>query len=254
MQNKNLHKNPIIESNEDERLKNVGAKPLKYNYTYVNMEEVMRNPDEYIIPELQEACKKLWSMNIFTFMCSNRNDFGHSYIFLEKLSTENQSIFDKLRKEYPENYIYDQYRKCFGIDFNTEDLSEQKIAEKFEKAISYFKHQDIQKPFFITREQFLLECGCYSEVPNPKYVEEPGPMPTGTDLKAIDEWFDKINQPKMIKEFDESKVVKPMDEYLKEKGVTTYDPKTQRIYKSKFFLNRHLEFIKSTSCGKEKEI
>lgn len=241
MTEQNPYENSIIFSNEDK-------KPPKYNYTYVNMEEVMKNPDEYIIPELQEACKKLWSMNIFTFMCSNRDDGGHSYILLEKLSNENQSIFNELREKYPKNFIYSQYRKCFGIDFNTENMSEQEIAKKFEEAISYFKQQDIQNTFFTTRERFLLDCGCYKEVPNPNYVEDPGPMPTGTDLEALDEWFKKIDQPKMIKEFDESKVVKPMEEYLKEKNITTsYDPKTQRIYESKFFLDRHLEFVEKTS-------
>lgn len=223
------------------------GKPTQYQYSYVDMEEVIKNPDEYIIPELQASCKKLWSMNIFTFMCSNRNDGGHSYILLEKLSDENQTIFDELRKKYPKNFIFSQYRKCFGIDFETENLSVKEISKKFEKAISCFKEQDIQKPFYITKEQFLLDCGCYREVPNPKFVENPGPMPMGTDLKALDEWFEKINQPKTLKIFDETKVVKPIEEYLKEKHITTYDPKTQRIYQSEFFLNKHQDYIEKHS-------
>lgn len=227
------------------------GKPKKYNYTYVGMETVMQNPAEYIIPELLEACKMLWSMNIFTFMCSNREDYGHSYILLEKLSDENQAIFDEIRKKHPKNFIYSQYRKCFGIDFYTENLSEQEIVERFEKAINHFVPQDIQNTFYLTREQFLLDCGCYKEVPNPKYVENPGPMPMGTDLSTLDEWFEKCHQPKLIKEFDESKVIKPIEEYLKEKGVTTYDPKTKRIYQSEFFLKRHLEFEKRISHTKE---
>ncbi len=226
-------------------------KTLKYQYTYVDMEEVINNPNEYIIPELLAACKKLWTMNIFTFMCSNRNDGGHSYILLEKLSDENQAIFDKLRKQHPENFIFNQYRKCFGIDFKTENMSEQEIAEMFDKAISYFKPQDVQKPFYITREEFLLDCGCYREIPNPKYVENPGPMPTELDLEALDEWIAKMNQPKTVKVFDEEKVIKPMDEYLKEKDIITYDPKTQRIYQSKFFFQKHLDFVEKLAYTEE---
>ena len=69
----------------------------------------------------------------------------------------------------------------------------------------------------------------------------------GTDLKALDEWFEKINQPKTLKIFDETKVVKPIEEYLKEKHITTYDPKTQRIYQSEFFLNKHQDYIEKHS-------
>ena len=267
MPKQNPYKNPIILAGEEDKImKKVRdqeektqqdmkiGEPTQYHYSYVGMEEVMRNPDEYIIPELQTACKKLWSMNIFTFMCSDRNDGGHSYILLEKLSDENQAIFDEIRKEHPKNFIFSQYRNCYGIDFNTENLSEQEISEKFEKAISCFKQQDIQKPFYITREQFLLDCGCYSEVPNPKFVEDPGPMPIGTDLKALDEWFAKVDQPKMLKVFDETKVVKPIEEYLKEKNITTYDPKTQRIYQSEFFLKRHLDYVEKSSHSEDEMV
>ncbi len=266
MPKQNPYKKPIILVGEEDKIlkkvkdaeeKAMQKKPAdlstKYHYSYVGMEEVLQNPEEYIIPELQAACKKLWSMNIFTFMCSDRNDGGHSYILLEKLSDENQAIFDEIRKEHPQNFIFSQYRNCFGIDFKTENLPEQDIAEMFEKAISYFKPQDVQSPFYITREQFLINCGCYSEVPNPKYVKNPGPMPIGTDLKALDEWFAKVDQPKMLKIFDEAKVAKPMEAYLKEKGITTYDPKTERIYASEFFFQRHLDFVERSADAEEEK-
>ena len=78
-------------------------------------------------------------------------------------------------------------------------------------------------------------------------------MPIGTDLKTLDEWFAKVDQPKMLKVFDETKVVKPIEEYLKEKNITTYDPKTQRIYQSEFFLKRHLDYVEKSSHSEDEK-
>lgn len=58
---------------------------MKYGYGKVDMLEVMNNIDEYIIPENREACKLLWSKNIFTIMCNNY-DNDESWITLSKLS------------------------------------------------------------------------------------------------------------------------------------------------------------------------
>ena len=218
----------------------------KYQYSYVPMEEVIKNPDEYIIPELHGACKKLWNNNIFTFMCSNRDDAGHSYILLEELSKENQQIFDNMRKKYPENFIYDEYRECFGIDFATANMSEQDISKIFVQAVKCFKSQDVPKKFYLTREEFLIGCGCYKEVPNPKYK---GIDPMPIDSEKFNEWLEKSRKPtpEMLKIFDKSKVTKPFEEYLKEKNVHTFDSKTQRIYSSEYFLNKHIEFMNKSA-------
>jgi hypothetical protein len=183
-------------------------------------------------------------------MCSNRCDGGDSFILLEPLSDENQAIFNKLMKEHPENFIYDKVREKLRIQFYTENLSEQKIAEMFDKAISYFKSQDVPKGFYLTKEQFLINCGCYKEVPNPKYVKNPGPFPASSNLKVQDKYFEKCNQPKMLKIFDETKVTKPFDAYLKENGITTYDPESQKIYRSEFCLKRHLDYVKKYGHSK----
>lgn len=45
----------------------------KYNYPYVELEEVIFNPEEYI-------CKVLWEKNIETFVVSNNED-KHLYVF-----------------------------------------------------------------------------------------------------------------------------------------------------------------------------
>ena len=84
----------------------------RYNYTEVSMETVESDIDEYIIPELQEACKILWSKNIFTFMCSNREDQNMAYILYLTLSDENNKILESLKKKYPNNFTYSEFRGC----------------------------------------------------------------------------------------------------------------------------------------------
>lgn len=224
--------------------KRVNIVNTKYQYSYVGMEEVMNNPEEYIIPELQQACKKLWDMNIFTFMVSNREDGGNTYIILEKLSEKNEKIFKKLMKESPNNYIFDDYRNSLAIKFFTENISEQKIARMFDMAIKHFAPQDVQKPFYLTEKEFLINCGCNKKIPNPDFVE-PGPMPSNGNIQEFNEWLKKTEIPETITIFDKSKVTKSIKEYLKEKNVLScYDPATKRIYSSELFLKKHLDYVK----------
>lgn len=57
----------------------------KYNYSYVELEEVISNPEEYIIPQCLPTCKALWEKNIETFMVSN-NDDKYLYVLLTNIS------------------------------------------------------------------------------------------------------------------------------------------------------------------------
>ena len=67
----------------------------QYEYQEVDVEEVIKNPEEYIIPECLEACKTLWSKNIETAMCANYHDSTDLFIGLvdDGLSDENKKIF-----------------------------------------------------------------------------------------------------------------------------------------------------------------
>ena len=66
-----------------------------YQYSAVDMKTVMSNPEEYIIPENLEACRLLWSKNIFTKM-NNNYDNDYSWITINTLSPENQELFNSL--------------------------------------------------------------------------------------------------------------------------------------------------------------
>lgn len=87
-----------------------------YNYGYVELEEVMENPREFIIPECLPACRACWNKNIETFMVSNYED-DHLYVLFNKLSEENESIIRNLM-ETDSRYFYDEFRKTYGIKVN----------------------------------------------------------------------------------------------------------------------------------------
>ncbi len=227
----------------------------KYNHSNVYIIDVINNIDEYIIPELQEACKLLWGKNIFTFMCSNREDGGSAYIILGSLSDENTEIFKQLMKKYPENFTIDELRhNYFRLQIpDVTKMSEKEISSAFVRLASNLVLQDIQKVYYINSEDYLIKCGCYDEVPNPDYVEVTEPMPTTASLEVLDEWFAKINCPKTIKVFDKNKMTKSFREYVSENGdENRTDFELKRVYEHPYFLKKHLEYVKAKEI-EEKE-
>jgi len=104
---------------DEEILKMFGSKKsetpkdTRYQYPYVELEQVMANPDEYIIPACQPACRALWDKNIETFMVSN-NDDKDLYVLLANVSPENMAILKELAKSDP-RYYFDEFRGTFGI-------------------------------------------------------------------------------------------------------------------------------------------
>ena len=124
-----------------------------FSYSYVDMETVANNIDEYIIPECQEACKNFWAKNIFTFMCSNRDEGELKYILLNKLSPENEEIFKRMCEEDPHNYFFDTYRQTFGIRAYGEG---EEVSEQLSKLTEKFKMQDVLEGYW-SRENFLID-------------------------------------------------------------------------------------------------
>lgn len=119
---------------DDEILKMFGKKnndapkDTRYQHPYVELEQVMANPDEYIIPACQPACRALWDKNIETFMVSN-NDDKDLYVLLANVSRENIAILNELAQHDP-RYYFDGYRNTFGIAVKgmTEDSMRELVA------------------------------------------------------------------------------------------------------------------------------
>ncbi len=241
-----------LESLSDEIHKqelNKGVKvDTKYQHTAEPMEKVEQNIEEYIIPELQEACKILWSKNIFTLMVSNRNDGGSTYIYLNGgVTGKNIDIWNKLNKKYPNNFYKGTRIKDLRIQIaDTTKMTEKEIADAFIKMVSNFELQDVSSVFYQTAEEYLVEKGYCDEVPNPDYVEA-GPMPTGLNYEALNAWLAKINCPKTIKVFNKSKMgKKTFEQIVRENGdENRTDFENEKVYCSTYFYNKHLNYVKA---------
>ena len=106
---------------------------MLYQYEHVPVSEVSKEIDRFIIPELQSACRSLWQRNIFTFMCSNREDGKSKYIILSNLSQENEDIFKSLMESDPDHYTYSSYRAAYSIIFKSDNVNE--IIIEFAKLV-----------------------------------------------------------------------------------------------------------------------
>lgn len=227
------------------------SKPWE-DHSYEAIHIVAQNIDEYIIPELQEPCKKLWDKNIFTFMVSNRNDGGDTWIMLTSdLSPENRKIYDELSAKYPDIYYPSLFRqKSLQIRLkDTDSLSVEEISKKFLQLVEPFKSQDVGHFHYQTEEEFLISCGCYDEIPNPDYT-----LPK-IEFSSVEEAIASMSKPRgkaTIKVFNPNKMTKTFEEYVKEKNAEArFDPTTRRIYDSKWLLDKHKKFLKTKEKTKQ---
>ena len=121
-----------------------------YSYPTTSIIQVIENPDEYIIPECLEACKKLWNMNIFTVACSDRREkkdkYGNikKYIMVSNLSNENKKNFEDLVKLDSEHYCIIEILniKYYVIVILSNDKNRDKDSENLLNLVSPFKIQD----------------------------------------------------------------------------------------------------------------
>lgn len=120
----------------------------RYQYSYVELEEVISNPEEYIIPQCLPACRALWNKNIETFMVSN-NDDEDLYVLLTHISDENMAIFNQMKQQNP-RFIFDSYRNTIGISVKGNN---EGSMHELQGLTEVFKMQDTLR--FQTAEDFL---------------------------------------------------------------------------------------------------
>lgn len=123
---------------------------IKYQYSHVDMETVIANPNEFIIPQCLPACKTLWEKNIETFMVSN-NDDKDLYVLFDKLSDENIALFQQLTQS-DSRFFFDGYRKTYGIRVKGND---ERAARELADLVEELRMQDTLR--FKTVDDFLEE-------------------------------------------------------------------------------------------------
>ena len=135
-----------------------------FNYPGISIDQIVGNPEEYIVPECLEACKKFWNLNIFTVSCSNRRETidrdGNikKYIMISHLSDENAEIFSNLAKSNSANY---KILKILGTTYyaifilskdNIQDRDKE--SQELLDLVSPFKMQDCLEGFISIRDYY----------------------------------------------------------------------------------------------------
>lgn len=216
-----------------------------YQYSVVDMKLVMSNPEEFIIPENLEACKLLWSKNIFTKMTNNYdNDF--SWITISQFSPENQALFESL-------CLGD---KRFGLTWGGIGFKIPIVPgpgndtyEAFKELIELFPVQDVQKDGCMTTEEFMMYyTDCYRMEHTPEYKELVSHMmsPDGDVLlynREFEQYMNYMNIRRRVRVFDPSKMTKSLEEYIAESMFADwYDPDNGMIYYNEMYYNAHMKY------------
>lgn len=205
----------------------VSEKPKKdsrYQYPYVELEEVMANPKEYIIPQCLPACKALWDKNIETFMVSN-NDDEDLYVLLTNVSDENMTIFNQM-KQQDSRFVFDGYRDTIGIAVKGNNKSSM---HELQGLTEVFKIQDTFR--FQTAEDFLES---YKYTDGEKTIGD-----DGTIHRNINPALANITLQEALEKAGKSAL------YVAEEG---------RVYESPMYLNWHKKFEQSLNNSMQKTI
>lgn len=195
-----------------------------FNYAGFSIDRIINNPDEYIVPECQEACKKFWDMNIFTVACSNRRETINKdgsirkYIMLGNLSDENKKIFEDLIKSNPDNYVMkriaekDYYAIYIFSKDDNRDLDSQKLLD----LVTPFKMQDCLEGFVSLKDYYLK--------------------------KILGDYCSDENTPISISESD---LIDSVKKNLGAFGnLDLLDLDRGIIYKNRFYRDAHLKYLK----------
>lgn len=189
-----------------------------------NIEEIMKNPEEYIIPECLEACKKLWSKNIETLMCANYSGNNDLFIVLpgiDSLSDENQEIF---KNNSEEGFILGEVHD--NPEIAVAGQTQESVAALI-NLVDKLKIQDVRRRRYQTAGEFLEEY---------KY----GDMPT--EYSDIDE-YGNIS---VVRQYDPRRIDATLQDALEQTGkASLYVPSEGRIYESQMFLDWHNRYLES---------
>lgn len=181
---------------------------MRYEYVHVSMDEVIDNPEEYIIPECMDACKIFWEKGIETFMCSNyENVIFYVSINEFTLDENNKRILDQ-----------NSGNRFFGRDaINEMPVIRAEVPEKLSELAKLFVLQDAMD--FKTRDQILEE---YKRRGH-------------TDCEILPNGMLRLK-------FNPQRVNATIEDALKDLDLKYYDAEEGKLFGSKFAFEHHKKF------------
>lgn len=167
------------------------------------------------------ACEELWNKNIYTK--NIKVDDEKIEITLEKLSDENEALFQKRAKKNPDKYGKNKDEN-YTIKVEKKGRKTGTIKSELKNTVKYFFIQDVETGF-LDKKNFLMNvCDCEK-------------------VEGMKENAEKLNL-KIV--FDEAKMEKTFEEYLKEKNYEhLYLKDEDRIYLDEYYLDAHKNYLKS---------
>ena len=195
-----------------------------FNYAGLSIDKIVDNPDEYIVPECLEACKKFWNMNIFTASCSNRRESKNEdgsikkYIMVSNLSDENKKIFEDLIESNPNNYTKREINKVdyYAIYIFSKDDNRDLDSIKLLDLVTPFKMQDCLEGFVSIKDYYLK--------------------------KILGDYYSDENNSISI---SESELIATVKKNLGASGnLDLLDLDRGIIYKNRFYRDAHLKYLK----------
>lgn len=228
--------------------RNMLEKDSKYSPVMTaSLEWVEQEPERFIIKECLDACKILWSKNIYTYMVSDElNESSWIEINENALSEENKDIYINLDCEDIIKFSYHKGCINFGVKHHGLEAKQKLVI-----LANQFKMQDVVNGLaYISEEQFLEKyCGCSKEIENIEYeyMEYPTDITNYEEYDKYCEWEDSIRSEKFISVYDASKVLKTINEYAEEHNMIVEDG---RVYLSEFHYNKHLNYVNSLEYNK----
>jgi len=198
-----------------------GDKKINYQYQYadVDLDIVIDDPNEYIIPECLPACKVLWDKNIETYMVSNRED-DNLYVLVWNLSDENKTLFEDLMKK-DSRFKFSTYRNTYAIEV---DGITEKASLELKSLANLLLFQDTLR--FVSGEAFLEN------------------FKTTDGEYSVDENYNiiRLKNPKLENV--------TLSEALKETGKEElYVKEEDRVYENIMYLRWHQKYLKAVQDG-----
>lgn len=224
--------------------------------SHANQEDVETTPERFIMTECIPACRELWKKNIYTFMVSNYTD--DSIIWVEiysELSEENKKYLNSLKNKQITLNVF--HEGCYQIGINHIGNYASELLELICKG---FSMQEVPKNIaYIDERDFLILCGCYKEIDNPKYYEMKdffelefnNPKEQLEYMEKYDYWKKSIFSKKTIKTYDEKKKTKSTKEYADERNMIYEDG---RIYNSKLDYQKHQKYLEHVNSIIDEQI
>ena len=201
-----------------------------------NMQQINNISEEFI-----SSLQKFKQKNIYASIVNNNLDGNISLIEIDfdNLSDENKELIISFNNEFIVKYLNAKGHTIYAI----------KDAKVLSFLADKFQMQDVPHlDAYLTFEEFLIKCGASKEVDNPNYYKMMSPSLVSSAVRELtnytylyENWLKSDCSKKTLTVFDETKVNKSFDEYLKENGAIYED---NRVYLNEYHYQNHLKYLK----------